>query len=112
MMSVGMRWPVGDGDLVTDFGVVEYPCPRPDLGEVGSLMLAAASWVDAMRRDGPIVFSLSFGGTARVVEQDGRTFVHYDYEDRHWVWEMFDAHWEPDSPHQSGQPMMIGRWPD
>jgi hypothetical protein len=134
-MSVGMRWPVPDTkgcicrqpyfegqepncvhEFVTDFGVVEHPLPRPDRGEVGPLILADHEWVEFSCGRRPAL--LAFRDTeVSFTRRDGRTFLHCDYpvsgdNPRRWTWELFEAHWEPDSPHQDNRPMLIGRWPD
>lgn len=94
-------------DVGCDWGVIQYSDPRPALGQVGHLMLATGWWVGAMLNKGPRRDD-RYGQTS-VTEQDGRLFIHMDWEDQHWTWELFKAHF---SDGKGPDDLFIGRWPD
>lgn len=129
-MSVEIRWPVGEeGRCFTVLGEVEHPEPRPDRGEVGHLMLAAADWVAQLITDGPQL--MRWGGVFSASTDARGTFVRLDYEPfklglhawcgvpvpepeslaGSWTWQMHDAHWSNDRG-VGCRPLMIGCWPD
>lgn len=105
ILSIEIRWPVGShDDCVTPWGVVEYGCPRPDLGEVGHLMLAVRPLVKDLLSNGPqrrrgALHSATFAGDY--------IFAHIEYRGYRWVWELFDAHFA-----DSHELVYLGRWPD
>ncbi|BBY78924.1 hypothetical protein H7I53_18070 [Mycolicibacterium pulveris] len=123
--SVAMWWPDGPNKVLrTDFGVVDHPRPYPESGDVGELVAASVEFVDALleiaaQRETnpghPALAELTYGGQPagwRARARDGRVFLTLHYLGQAWTWEMFEAHWAPDSPHQEGGDFCIGRWPD
>ena len=130
-MSVEIRWPVGArGEAVTQWGVIEYPDPRPDRGEVGHLILATTA---SLRGDDYYARDCTDEGRTRwqyysgPKQQDGRLFLSTAYpvyssnniyddngwiftdETQSWTWELFPAHFsDGGGPHD----VYVGRWPD
>lgn len=107
-MSVELSWPVGpDDDCVSPWGVVEYTAPRPDLNEVGHLMLAMPETVTRMLTDGP---DWHHGALHSATTDGDRIFAHIDYQGHRWTWELFEAHFADDAALPN--PLYVGRWPD
>lgn len=99
--------PVCRHDVVCEFGTIEHTCPRPELGEVGSLIIAGPVWVDELLRR-PAERDQR-GYYARRV--DGRLFLTLDVTEFGfgcWTWELFEAHFQGDPD----VPWFVGRWPD
>lgn len=96
------------------WGRIDYPDPRPDLDQVGHLMLTSAGYISELRYSGPRTHPLRDGRIDSVtVDQTTnphRLFVHSEHKGRRWTWELFDAHWN-DGNH-NGHRWLIGRWPD
>jgi hypothetical protein len=74
-----------DNNLVCDWGVIDNP--DPCRGEVCPLMIITRDLADEIAR--------------------GR-YVHADLGGRHFVWELFEAHWWDGK----GTPVYLGAWPD
>jgi hypothetical protein len=92
----------------SDWGIVEHTDPRPDLGQVGHLMVTHADYIRYLAKDGPYM-SPTKGGRIDSVTFDGdRVFCHSEWRGNRWTWEVFDAHWWDHLPSE----IMIGRWPD
>lgn len=108
--SIELR--INDTGAVCDWGTIEHPEPRPDLAEVGHLMVTTGDYVDKLLRQpgalkvpprGPHI------GFHSATTRGGRTFVHHDYNGQRWTWELFPAHWW-DGLKVSD--LYVGRWPD
>lgn len=89
-MSIEIIWGPPDWIAHCAFGVIEHSCPRPDLGEVGPLMLAAVTHVAKAIADGPL---LGPGGALHsVTVHDDRKFAHIESAGARWTWELT---WRP-----------------
>lgn len=99
--------------IESDWGVIEYTRPRPELGEVGYLTLVSTTGYEDLLIKGPVPECGSMAiATATVTLDDDdqvRRFYHLDYNGKCWTWELFSAHWT-DKP--DAHPVYIGRWPD
>lgn len=131
-MSVEIRWPVGArNEAVTQWGVIDYPDPRPDRGEVGPLIIAVAAslheeeeyYARGCTPEGRTRWQYYSG----VRKQSGRLFLSTAYpiyssinihddsgwifskETQSWTWELFPAHFaDGEGPYG----VYVGRWPD
>jgi len=106
-MSVELRvtWQ-GVNNIECEWGVVSNPCPdlEPLRREPRKLMLITPDVVhriiqEPQERD---------GGISSVTSDGDRIFVNLKAAENHWVWELFEAHWEDGE----GPEILIGRWPD
>lgn len=48
------------------------------------------------------------GSIGRAAIDGQRLFFHLDYHEKHWTWELFEAHWWD----HDGPAIYVGRWPD
>ena len=97
---------LGDGGLVwCQWGVIEHSCPRPDRGQVGSLMIVTAEYLRELLDNGPREWPR---GTHSVTTDGRRVFARHDYNWQRWTWELFPAYFTDNQ----GPPICIGRWPD
>lgn len=92
-----------------EFGIIEYADPRPDLSQVGPLMVTVRWYIGQLRGWGPILWPYK-GNRIDSASVDGsRIFIHIKHGGKNWTWEIFDAHmadgFGPDD-------LVIGRWPD
>ncbi|MGB0877516.1 MAG: hypothetical protein ACPGXI_10705 [Mycobacterium sp.] len=97
-----------DHTIVCDWGRIEYPDPRPDLSEVGYLMLITADYVDELVHNGPL--SLRYGRRDSVTVNGDRIIARTEYGGQRWAWELFEAHWWDGAPQNPA--LYVGRWPD
>lgn len=106
-MSVELRLTPDGTDLECDWGRIRNPDANPRF-PIDSLVLVGDSWfMERLLLTGPV--ELSHGEIASAtVGQDGRWYVHMEYEGQRWTWEVFEAHWWDGDD----LPIMIGRWPD
>jgi hypothetical protein len=90
--------------------------PKPENGDIGHLILTTQNWVESLLKGGPIFyppllrqppwFEKRYRGSV-----DGeRIFIHLEYREMKWTWELFEAHWANEG--FDAQDVMIGRWPD
>lgn len=104
-MSIELRWE--NDDLVCDYGAFEFGDPRPDRDEVGPLMLVTADYLKELMEDRRPQ-AASGGALHQVVADGDRLFAHVHYFGKHWVWELFEAHFQDGE----GPEIYVGRWPD
>jgi hypothetical protein len=102
-MSVEIRFNA-DNNLECNWGVIEHGNPKPALGMVGHLILITPDYVRKLAA-APQNYR---GHIATLTSHGQRTFVHLEYGDRTWTWELFPAYFAD----RKGPDMMIGRWPD
>lgn len=105
-MSVELWWN-DTNDLECDYGVIEYGDPRPDRAEVGPLMLVTDDYLLELMFE-PQPRSAHEGALHQVTTADGRLFAHVYHGGGHWVWELFNAHFQDGQ----GPGIHVGRWPD
>lgn len=106
MKPVAIHIPDDDGYFWCEWGPLEHSCPRPDLGQVGPLMITTIGYLRELLDSGPK--EAPRGGTHSVTVDGRRVFAHHDYNWQRWTWELFPAYFTDNQ----GPPICIGRWPD
>ncbi|QDF19749.1 hypothetical protein QEH38_gp17 [Mycobacterium phage LilSpotty] len=107
-MSVEIRLNEESCEFECDWGVIEYGDPRPDLDQVGHLMLVTPDYVEQLLESGPRLAPNSSRAMHSVTVDSGRTFAHVDYFGKRWTWELFEAVMSDGQ----GPDILVGRWPD
>lgn len=107
MKPVAIHLPDDDGHWWCEWGPIEHSNPRPDLGEVGPLMIVLPSYIRELLENGPKPAPQG-GGTHSVTVDGRRVFAHHDYNGYRWTWELHPAYISDNQ----GPPICIGRWPD
>lgn len=110
-MSVEIR--INDSnEYECDWGVIEHSEPRPDLAQVGHLMVTTDDYLaDLLTTPGAYRIPPKGPqiGLHSATENSGRLFAHHDYNGRRWTWELFPAHF---ADGKGPEGVYVGRWPD
>lgn len=106
-MSIEL-WIVNDCDIYCEWGLIEHTEPRPELNQVGHLMLTGRDYVANLIESGPKPAPRG-NGIHSATTDGNRIFAHIDWlGGKRWTWELFETHWWDGG----GPDMYIGRWPD
>ena len=112
-----------DHNLECDWGVIEHGEPRPELGQVGALMLATPDYIAELFATGPqpgnkdpeVTHSVTVIGDPAYetlhpywILTTEALYAHVDYRGHRWSWELHPARFWDDQ----GPPILLGRWPD
>lgn len=83
---------IDDGDLVCDWGVIEFGDPRPERGEIGPLILATADYVRELSAYPHPQCAKNSRALHQITRDGDRLFAHVFYFGKHWKWELFEAY--------------------
>lgn len=89
-----------------EWGPLDNGDPRPELGQVGPLMIITPRYLRKLINEGPQ--DAPWEGVHSATVDGRRIFAHHDWNGQRWTWELHPAYFSDNE----GPQIIVGRWPD